>query len=67
MNNIMKIMETKNNDIELETPAKDPNDLTSYTVTELKAMVYDFNVTIEQMRNNIGLVNQELAKRNGAK
>ena len=33
------------------------------TVTELKALVYDNMGTIEQAKNNINIINQEIAER----
>ena len=37
--------------------------LANYSVQELKAMVYDQMVNAEQSRNNIQVLNAELAKR----
>lgn len=51
----------KNQNIE---QAEKPKELKDCSVLELKAIIYDFNVIIEQNRNNIQLVQQELSKRN---
>ena len=39
-------------------------DITQKTVTELKALAFDFLVQIEQGQNNLRAINAEIAKRN---
>ncbi len=39
-------------------------DITKMTVIELKALVYDFIVNVENAQKNIKAINQEIEKRN---
>jgi uncharacterized coiled-coil protein SlyX len=39
------------------------NQISEYTITELKAIAYDQLAILEQTQNNIRVINQELAKR----
>lgn len=39
-------------------------DITTLSVQELKALVYDESVRIEQSQNNVRIINAEIAKRN---
>lgn len=50
-------MKTNNTEVATQKTIKD------YSITELKALVYDSLAIIEQNQNNIKFINEELSKR----
>jgi hypothetical protein len=58
-------MKTDNIEIVEQVAATDPTQKTiqDYSITELKALVYDSIAIIEENQNNIKFINEELSKR----
>lgn len=53
----------KTNNIEVANEVATQKTIEDYSITELKALVYDSLAIIEQNQNNIKFINEELSKR----
>lgn len=53
----------KTNNIEVADEIATQKTIEDYSITELKALVYDSLAIIEQNQNNIKFINEELSKR----